>query len=147
MKVFTSRSAWQGLLRRAKANHPREHVEALWGIQTIDAFRILRFNRIQLNPQKPHDEWGLEYTKKETERQKKLAKAAGLEFLGTVHTHPLEEHDAVPSEDDHLGAIKDGERIMGIVHLYKPKRRNSRFVYTARWWFPQKPVSFEVLPD
>lgn len=147
MKVLTNRSAWQGFLRRAKVNHPREHVEAIWGHQMVDTFRVVKFSRIRLQKGAPNTEWELKYTTRETLRQKKLAKEAGLEFLGTVHTHPLEEQEPAPSETDHYDAFKDGERVMGIVNLVKPKAKNSHFKYTVRWWIPQKPISFEVLPE
>jgi proteasome lid subunit RPN8/RPN11 len=150
VKVFTSRSAWQGFLRRAKRAYPLEHVEALWGHATVDAFRILKFNRIRLkldkdgNPIQTQNE--LEYTAKEIKRQKDLAKAAGLEFLGTVHTHPGKDDDPAASEDDHVGAVKDGEKMMGVVHLFRADRKKP-FTCVPRWWFPQKPIPFEILPD
>jgi hypothetical protein len=147
LKVITGHSLWKGFLRRAKDSHPKEHVEALWGQETVDTFRIIKFNRIRLQEGKPHTSCGLEYTKKEMDRQKRLAKEAGLMFLGTVHTHPLEEHDHAPTETDHNWAVKDGERIMGVVNLFKPKKKNSRFVYKVGWWFPQSPAAFEILPE
>ncbi len=132
-----------------------EHVEALWGHETVDTFRILRFAPIRLgdptNGVKKEEAGDPEvdeiyYTRKEAKRQKQLAKEAGMEFLGTVHTHPHIDHEHVPSEMDHIIAVKDGEKMMGIVHLYKPKR-SARFQCTVRWWFPQQPLAFEILED
>jgi proteasome lid subunit RPN8/RPN11 len=152
MKVFTSRSAWRGFLRRAKANFPKEHIEALWGHETVDTFRIVKFSRVRLKIDRLtgkilQSESELEYTRREIERQKKLAKEAGLKYLGTIHTHPDAEFDPSPSEEDHLSGIKDGDSVMGIVVLVKPKKPGARFHATPRWWFPQKPCTFEILPE
>jgi proteasome lid subunit RPN8/RPN11 len=150
LKVIVSAKTWQGFIRRAKRAHPLEHVEAVWGQETIDTFRIMRFNRIRLK-QRPDgttiqskDE--LEYTGTEIKRQKGLAKEAGMIFLGTVHTHPSADSDPAASEDDHVGAVKDGEKMMGVVHLYK-KGRKKPFKCITRWWFPQHPIPFEILPE
>lgn len=147
MNVVVSKTAWQGFLRRAKRAHPLEHVEALYGLETVDTFRIAKFARIKLSEKDPNTSKEIGYTAKEVKRQKQLAKEAGLEFLGTVHTHPQVDHEHVPSEHDHIEAVKDGEKMMGIVHLYKPAGRKSHFVHTARWWFPQKPMAFTILPE
>jgi proteasome lid subunit RPN8/RPN11 len=144
LKVIVSTNTWRGFLRRAKRAYPLEHVEAIWGQETVDAFRITKFRRITLSKESNKQE--VFYTAKEIKRQKSLAKEAGLEFLGTIHTHPSEDSDTAASENDHVEAVKDGEKMMGVVHLYK-KGRQKPFICNPRWWFPQKPLPFEILPE
>jgi proteasome lid subunit RPN8/RPN11 len=141
-KVITTDEAWRGFLTRAKKNFPTEHCEALWGVATLDSFRITDFKRMRVafatNTRL------VDYDDAEVKRQKWLAQKAGKEFLGTVHTHPWSTADTCGSTKDHHEAAKDGERIMGVVALYKKK---GRFVIETEWWFPQPKIEFELLPE
>lgn len=142
IKVITSEKAWAGFIRRAKRVFPNEYCEAIWGEQTVDSYRITDFKRITheyANSKK------LDYSDTEIKRQKWLAQKAGKIFLGTVHTHPYSSSDSAASSLDHHEASKDGEKIMGVVVLYK-KKDSSRFTIEVDWWVPQSKIDFELLP-
>lgn len=141
-KVLTSETAWAGFLRRAKRAFPNEHIEALWGDETIDSYRITHFKRIKVNRA---TSTCLDYDDTELKRQKWLAEKAGKTYLGTIHTHPREDFDTAPSQTDHHRCSKD-DKIMGVVVLYK-KKDTKRFVAQSDWWFPQKRIDFELLPE
>lgn len=143
IKVITSGKAWTGFLRRAKRAFPHEHCEAIWGEESVDTFRITDFKRITYEYAGTRK---LDYTDAEIKRQKWLAQKAGKTFLGTVHTHPYSNSDSAASSLDHHEASKDGEKIMGIVVIYK-KKDSTRFVTEADWWFPQSKLEFILLED
>lgn len=143
IKVITSDKLWAGFIRRAKKAFPKEHVEALWGEQTVDSYRITDFKRIKTDKNTSNS---IEYDETEVKRQKWLAHKAGKSFLGTAHTHPRADLDVSPSQTDHHEGASDGEKIMGIVVIYKDKN-TSRFVTETEWWFPQPKIEFEVLPE
>lgn len=142
IKVVTSESAWAGFVRRAKRAFPNEHIEALWGDETVDSFRITNFKAIKVLKSTKK---GIEYDEAELKRQKWLAQKAGKTFLGTVHTHPRKDFDTAPSSLDHHDSSKD-EKIIGVVVIYK-KKDSERFLVEADWWFPQKKIEFEMLPE
>lgn len=146
MKVVVSDQVWSGFLRRAKRHHPQEHIEAIWGIETVDGFRITALKRIRLTARTGGVMGELDYDHIEIARQKWEAEQQGYHFLGTVHTHPHANNDDSPTTDDHTSAIKDGERLMGILHLWKPKD-STRFEMRLSWWIPQRPFEFEILPE
>lgn len=141
--MLAGASDWKKLLRRAKSKHPLEFVEAIWGTETVDSFRISDFNRMRIKDAAKNS---LEYDDEEIVRQKALAHAAGKTFLGTIHSHPHVDYSPAPSDTDHEEGILKGERVMGILHLWKD-RKTKRFCHDIAWWFPQSRIPFEVLPD
>jgi proteasome lid subunit RPN8/RPN11 len=143
IKVVASEKAWEGFLRRAKKAFPKEHIEAIWGEETIDSYRISDFKRIKIDKSSKNS---LEYNDVETLRQKWLAQTEGKIFLGTVHTHPSQEYDTSASEMDHREGSKQGEKVMGVVVIYK-KQDSNRFVVQTDWWYPQQKIDFELLPE
>jgi len=146
MKIVISKKVWGAFVQRMKNHWPSEHVEAIWGTETIDSFRITAFKRMKYGVKGTNIEPEITYDDIEVKRQKWLAEKAGFSFLGTIHSHPHPKHDATPTEDDHISAVGDGERIMGIMHLWKKKDRK-RFIMNVLWWFPQPPFELEILPD
>jgi proteasome lid subunit RPN8/RPN11 len=142
MKVVSSEKAWQGFLRRAKSHYPKEYVEALWGAETVDSFRVVEFRKMKLDVTTSGT---IDYSDEEATRQRVLAKEEHLNFLGTIHTHPRKDSDTSPSQHDHVEAVKDGERIMGVVYIFQ--RSSKRFCIRVDWWFPQTPLDFVLLED
>ena len=134
-----------GFVRRAKKTFPIEYINAIWGEETVDSFRITDFVKMRVNKEKC-DNNTLDYNPNELKRQKKLAEKAGKKLLGTVHTHPSSNYDTAPSELDHHEGSKDGEKVMGVVVIYRKKDSN-RFVVKANWWFPQSKLDFVLLPE
>lgn len=145
IKVVTSDSAWKGFIRRAKNTFPIEYIESVWGEETVDSFRITDFVKMKVNKEKSSNN-SIHYDAKELERQRLLAEKEGKTFLGTIHTHPSSSYDTAPSELDHYEGAKDGEKIMGVVVIYKKKDSN-RFVIKANWWFPQCKLDFILLEE
>lgn len=143
IKVVTSKDAWAGFIRRAKRAFPKEHMEALWGEETVDSYRITDFKRIKASSTGSSLDAD---NKAEAKRQRWLAQQSGKTFLGTVHTHPRADYDTAPSAQDHVDGIIDGEKVMGVVVIYK-KKDSTRFVTEIDWWFPQAKMEFELLPE
>lgn len=141
-KVLVGETAWAGFLRRAKAAYPKEYIEAIWGVETIDAYRITDFKRIKVNRCTTRS---IEYDEIELKRQVHLAKKENKTYLGTVHTHPSPNFDSAGSRIDHHDSMKE-EKLMGIMVIYKKKDSN-RFVTETDWWFPQRKIEFELLPE
>lgn len=141
IRVVTSQDAWNGFLRRAKKAFPKEYMEVIWGVETVDSYRITDFKKIHTAKQTQR---GLEYDDVTLEKLKWQAAQEGKEFLGTVHTHPRAEFDTSPSQEDHTHAVSGGEKVMGVVVIYK---KNNRFVVETDWWFPQRKIEFILLPE
>ena len=142
IKVVTSQTAWAGFVRRAKRAFPNEHIEAIWGDEAVDTFRVTEFKPLKINKTTPNS---IDYDDTELKRQKWMAEKASKVFLGTIHTHPKKDFDTAPSQTDHHESTKD-EKIIGVAVLYK-KKDSSRFVIQTDWWFPQKRIEFEILPE
>lgn len=139
MRVFASETEWKSFLRRAKAAFPNEHCEAVWGEETVDSFRVTDFKKMRLSATCKT----IEYDDIELKRQKWEAQEAGKKFLGTVHTHPGKDYDSAPTAHDHHTAALDGERIMGVVLLYK-NTAGTRYIIETNWWFPQRRLEFQT---
>jgi proteasome lid subunit RPN8/RPN11 len=142
IKVITSTDAWEGFLRRAKRAFPQEHVEAIWGEETVESYRITDFRKLKTT----NTASSIDYDETEVRRQKWLAQQQGKIFLGTVHTHPSKQFDTSPSETDHREGLKDDEKVMGIVVLYK-KKDSERFIVETNWWIPQPLIEFVLLSE
>lgn len=140
VKVITREDAWAGFVRRAKRAFPQEHAEAIWGEETVDSFRITDFAKLRTVTTTTT----IAYDDSEIKRQKWLAEKSGKLFLGTVHTHPYASSDSAASAFDHHEAAKDGERVMGVLVLYK---KNDRFKEEVNWWIPQRRIEFVLLPE
>jgi proteasome lid subunit RPN8/RPN11 len=140
IRVIARECDWNGFIRRSKKAYPTEHCEALWGDATVDGFRITKFSALKMNPEK-NDNSTIDYDDEEVHRQMTEAAVDGHTFLGTVHTHPSKEYDTAASTFDHRAASKDGERLMGVVVIYKEKKK---FVVKTDWWIPQPRIAFEL---
>jgi proteasome lid subunit RPN8/RPN11 len=141
IKVITSEKAWRDFVRRAKRVFPQEYINAIWGEETVDSFRVTDFIRMRLNTGSTKT---INYDDTELKRQKWLAEKAGKMLLGTVHTHPYASSDSAASAVDHHEAAKDGEKVMGVLVLYK---KDDRFKEEVDWWIPQRKIDFVRLPE
>lgn len=140
IRVIARPRDWNGFIRRAKKAFPKEHCEALWGDATIDGFRITKFAPMKMNA--VDDNATVDYDAAEIHRQAHAAVAEGTNFIGTVHTHPDKDYDTAASTFDHHAGSNDGERIMGVVVLYKDAKE--KFVVKTDWWLPQPRIAFEL---
>jgi proteasome lid subunit RPN8/RPN11 len=141
IRVIARPTDWNGFIRRAKKAFPTEHCEALWGDVTVDGFRITKFSVMKTNAVED-GETTVDYDDAELHRQMHLATVAGVKFIGTVHTHPDKDFDTAASAIDHHLGSSDGERIMGVVVLYKNDK--NKFVVKTDWWIPQPRIAFEL---
>jgi proteasome lid subunit RPN8/RPN11 len=141
LKVIANVADWRKFIRRAKTSFPIEHCEAIWGEESVDAYRITNFKKMRVVNTNTKQVY---YDDAEIKRQKWLAQKAHKIFLGTVHIHPYHNSDSAPSSIDHYEGFKDGEKVMGIVVLYKT---DNKFIYEVNWWFPQRKIDFELLPE
>jgi proteasome lid subunit RPN8/RPN11 len=141
LRVIAQARDWKGFIRRAKAAFPREHCEALWGQVAVDGFHVAKFVQIKTNAAETNHST-VDYDDEELHRQMLNAAREGLDFLGTVHTHPDKDYDTAASTFDHHAASKDGERVMGVVVIYKTDK--NKFVVKTDWWIPQPRIEFEL---
>ena len=141
IRVIARPDDWNGFIRRAKKAFPKEHCEALWGNATVDGFRITKFAAMKTNA--VADNATVDYDESELRNQMVAAAREGYDFLGTIHTHPDKEFDTAASTFDHYAAAKDGERVMGVVVLYKNEK--NKFVVQTDWWIPQPRIAFELM--
>lgn len=139
MQIHINDEAIQGFLRRAKYHYPCEHIEALWGSAPVGSFHIVQFH--PMRTQRSGRSY-VKYDDMEISRQRILARNAGLECLGTIHTHPQKEYDTSPSAMDHMSALHDFELVIGICYLYK--KPSGRFHIETSYWQPQKPLKLVV---
>jgi proteasome lid subunit RPN8/RPN11 len=142
IRVIARPRDWKSFIRRAKDTFPTEHCEALWGNATVDGFRITKFATMQMNMEK-NDNSTIDYGEEEIHRQMVNAAREGYDFIGTVHTHPDKDYDTAASTFDHHAASRDGERIMGVVVLYKNDK--NKFIVKTDWWIPQPRIAFELM--
>lgn len=70
------------------------------------------------------------------EKVRDLADRTGKSIVGSIHSHP--EWDAVLSEDDHTGQIKEGLRILGICSVIDNKTR-------VRFWLNDSSLPCEIV--
>lgn len=141
IRVIARECDWKGFLRRAKKSFPKEYCEALWGNVAVDGFRITKFAAMKTNA--VNDNATVDYDDEELHRQMVAAAREGYDFLGTIHTHPDKDYDTAASTFDHYAAAKDGERIMGVVVMYKNEK--NKFVVKMDWWVPQPRIGFELV--
>jgi proteasome lid subunit RPN8/RPN11 len=136
MKITVDKTAWRNFVRRAKYKFPKEYIEYLWGKETKAYYHITRFIKI------PHTATQVSiYCDEGTFAcQQKLAKAQGLTCLGSIHTHPHYK-DCSASQTDHEESYEEGEKIIGILALYKNNKINRLQPY-IRWWVPQPIMDF-----
>ena len=140
MKVYTNKKEWEGFLSRAKKAYPKEYIEAIWGTETVEGFRISKFVKMKhVSTTKAiyHDDFDIK-------KQDWDARQEGLNYIGHLHTHPKSSYDSSASSTDHKESFRLGDRIMGIVVIYK---KNNRFVIIPEWWFPQPTLDFVILDE
>ena len=140
IRVIARPHDWKSFIRRAKEAFPKEHCEALWGNATVDGFRVTKFAAMKTNA--VSDNATVDYDEDELQNQMVAAAREGFTFLGTIHTHPDKEFDTAASTFDHYAAAKDGERVMGVVVLYKNDK--NKFIVKTDWWIPQPRIAFEL---
>lgn len=139
MKVLVSKSELAKFRRRVLRSYPRERIEMLWGKQiSADEFHIHIFEQI---PHKgTHN--SVQYDNQgEVEISEQDAEEAGLQQLGTIHSHP-DCHDAAPSEYDHDGAVAVGDLISGIALVATDRQTGQRRV-RIRIWGPIQGVDLQ----
>jgi len=71
----------------------------------------------------------------ELDRVRRLAEKKGKKIVGSIHSHP--QWDAVLSEDDHIGQLKEGLRILGVCSVMGTKTR-------VRFWLNDSSLPCEI---
>jgi hypothetical protein len=120
---------------RAGRRQPAEYIETLWGFKTgrdhdIQAIRLVPHRGTRNVCQPGIDAWN--------RHLEEVAKATGMQFLGTIHTHNDEIHDEGPSPSDNLSALETGERIFAIDCIRRLP--SGRLKHVVKFWYPQAPV-------
>lgn len=123
---------------RAGRQYPNEYIETLWGIRKgKSGCNVLLISVI---PQ-TGDAHTCSVTGSDDDfcaYLKATAKATGLTFLGTIHTHNGNEHYEGPSPADNLGAIASGEYFFAIDCIHRAP--SGRLRHDVKFWFPQRPI-------
>jgi proteasome lid subunit RPN8/RPN11 len=146
MKLIVEQNGFASYRKRALAEYPMEYLEILVGTAADDVVEIKKFVHISHTVTKTNgscpacgnqDVPRLGYARDDLDRIKKEAEAEGLQFLGTIHSHP--DCDAIPSEADNDDSRSINEVVSGILHIWmtSSKRKRSH----AQWWPPQWSVT------
>jgi proteasome lid subunit RPN8/RPN11 len=83
-KIVVDKKEEEKFRRRALDHYPFEHIEALWGRVRGDVLYICAFmameHKVTIKT--------IHYSDQELDDHEDDARDAGMEFLGTIHTHP-----------------------------------------------------------
>lgn len=132
MNIQIDRKGLSGFRRRAWARFPhKEYVEALFGIVQAGIPIVSLFYPMEHTA----DKWACDYAPLEIKELSQIAAEHGLQFLGTIHTHMGSNTCAHPSKNDVKSSQELGERLFGIVHLYKTDSGRRR---STTEFFPSK---------
>ncbi len=103
--------------RRALTHYPLEHLEALWGKVRGDILYIHAFVKVDHKP----GHITLKYDDIELDEHAEDAAEIGLEYLGTIHTHP--NVDEARFGDIDLEQSQDSsDAVMGICGIQTTKK-------------------------
>lgn len=135
MKIIVPRRALLRFRTECRELWPKEHLACLWGERTHDTVSISQFAKF---PYRHTADGNLTYDYyPDVQKSKMAALRAGLEWLGTIHSHPFTRHVAccehLSETDIHFG-VAHGETISGVCLVYKDGRRTS-----VHWFLPQIP--------
>lgn len=134
-KIVVDKKEEAKFRRRCLDNYPYEHIEALWGQIRGDTLYICAFMQME------HEVTvkTINYEDEELDWHEDDAREAGLEFLGTIHSHPDCADDRFGDTDLEMSQ-ESQEMVMGICAIEtkkkgkngkakKLKRRRTRIAY------------------
>lgn len=119
-KIVVDKKEEAKFRRRALACYPYEHIEALWGYVRGEVLYIVAFMAMEHKVSIKH----IYYTDQELDDHEDDAREAGLEFLGTIHTHP-DCNDNRFGDTDLEMSQDSQECVMGICAI-ETKRKNPK---------------------
>jgi proteasome lid subunit RPN8/RPN11 len=135
MRVVVDRNEEKKFRRRAMRRMPKEYIELLFGHVHDDSIVICAFVEIdhESTPQ------ALTYDTEDLERQVDLAAKSGLEYLGTIHSHP-HRPDTMFSETDARDSLGREDIVFGILAIDDSKRP---WKCVTDYWPKVKPFEVE----
>lgn len=137
MEIRHDAKAFERFKRIARAKHPVEYLEILVGKVTPEAIEILKSYPISHTASlSTEGDAGCEYDSDLLEPIRLRAEKAGLEIVGSVHSHP--DGAPVPSETDNDDAR--GEKVFGIYSFTKNKSSGRCSNAKLCFYLPQLPV-------
>jgi hypothetical protein len=110
-------------------------MEVVVGFEKDGVFFVVDLEPVALKQRK---DWVDYVDDEEVEDIHDEAREEGLEYLGTVHSHP--DCPPIPSDADNIGARDMNERVFGIYEISKRKKSKRRFRTSLRWWPTQLPL-------
>jgi proteasome lid subunit RPN8/RPN11 len=126
--------------KRARQAHPLEYLELLFGRVTdtlVDIVSIVPIKHVAtLNSE---GERTLDYDTKDLAPLKEIAGKSGLEWIGTIHSHPDYEH-FFASEQDNDSARDNGEKVFGIYSFTKSPKTGRCAHGKVGFFFPQRAI-------
>lgn len=135
MKIVVTRNDLLVVRRQARQAFPNEFMACLWGLRTESEIIIRQFRAI------PHTgtDFSAIYDPADVRRSKQAALRAGLEFVGTIHSHPYESQSQIItcehlSPDDLKTSAVNGEVISAVIYVYNHGRSTQVF-----WYEPSLP--------
>lgn len=137
-KIVVDKKEEAKFRRRVLDRYPYEHMEALWGQIRGDVLYVCAFIRMEHQILVKH----LKYDESELDEHEEDAREAGLEFLGTIHSHP-DCADNRFGDTDLADAQESQECIMGIAAI-ETKRKDKK---TKKWKkLPRRRVQIAYWP-
>ena len=136
MRITCSKTELRKFTVRAGKRYPNEYIEALFVIRGgRAAYDVLLISVM------PHK--GTKHQCGSTDaiwdtRVAEIAKETGLTWLGSIHTHNGNVHEAGPSPGDNSDAIRIGERFFAIDCINR--QPSGRLKHSVKFYFPQGPL-------
>lgn len=139
MTVEVYESELNKFILRGASRYPVEHIEAMFGSfknshAVISMFYPMEYAAATRNACLFDEEDEPE----ELDLLRQIAKEHGLQFLGTIHTHPGGNTCSHPSETDMDTFIEWGEIVSGTVNIYRWKGQGHAKVHFCTPWEPVK---------
>lgn len=145
-KIVVDKNEEAKFRRRSLDRYPFEHIEALWGYVRGDVLYVCAFMAMEHKATVKH----IHYEDQELDEHEEDAREAGLEFLGTIHTHPdctdnrFGDTDLEMSQESNecimgICAIETKRKIPGSKKVQKLKRRRTLVAY----WPTVRPLQVE----
>ena len=142
LKVTIDQKTLNAFKRRARKTFPTEHCEAAWGKVTLTEVIVDRLVEVPYTAGTDGLSAYCNVTYEEWDKCAAAAKEAGLDLIGSIHSHPADFGDSItfPSSWDNESAVEYGEQIIGIYSIEKDKKTGRVKKTNVSWYLPQRPI-------
>jgi hypothetical protein len=131
VKIIVPRKALLQFRKECRQAWPKEHLACIWGRRTPDTVVVASFRTILFIGTVA----AAHYADEDIRRSKMAALRAGLDWLGTIHSHTFQKTAATcehlsPADID--TGVSNGEVISGVVLVYDSGKRTEVHFFEPR---------------